>query len=142
MTEIRRFKSIFVILLMLTTTGCTCCIASDVEDNYTLGSALTKLTAAVESTVRYDDPPPKLNDLELLQLSTKHDPTLLEPFSDYVLKTFVQNRHAIVLVCDKTGKYAMLEDGGCTSKLDKHLWKEAPEANCSFTIKLGEICQD
>ena len=142
MMGLRIAKSILITLLFLTTTSCTYCIASDAEDNFTLGSALTKLTAAVESAVRYDDPPLMLNDLELLQFSTKHDPTLLEPFSGYALKTFVQNRHAVVLVCDKLGKHALLEDAGCTSPLDKHLWKEQLDRPCDFTIKLGEICQD
>ena len=135
-------KRILISFLFISTTGCTCCIANDAEDNYTLGSALTKLTAAVESAVRYDNPPPGLNDFELLQFSTKHDPQLLEPFSGFVLKTFVQNRHVIVLVCDKFGKYAKLEDAGCTSPLDRNLWKERSEMPCGFTIKLEEICQD
>lgn len=142
MTMINFLKSILITLLIITTTGCSCCIASDAEDNYTLGSALTKLTAAVESAVRYEDLPMGLNDFELLQFATKHDQQLLEPFSEYVLKTLVQNRHVDVLVCDKSGKYAKLEDAGCTSQLDRHLWKENPEIPCYFSIKLNEVCQD
>lgn len=142
MTKLSLCKSILITLLIITTTGCTCCIASDAEDNYTLGSALTKLTAAVESAVRYENPPPRLNDIELLQFATKHDSQLLGPFSGYVVKTLVQNRHVDVLVCDKSGRYAKLEDAGCTSQLDRHLWKEQPEMPCNFSIKLEEICQD
>lgn len=142
MITINLCKSIIFTLLIITTTGCTCCIASDAEDNYTLGSALTKLTAAVESAVRYEDLPPGLNDIELLQFATKHDQQLLEPFSEYLIKTHVQNRHVDVLVCDKSGKYAKLEDAGCTSQLDKLQWKMQPELPCSFSIKLEETCQD
>ena len=48
----------------------------DREEMYIKASALTKLSAAVESTVRYKNPPPGLNDRELLTLATRHDPAL------------------------------------------------------------------
>jgi hypothetical protein len=47
---------------------------------YIKASALTKLSAAVESTVRYKNPPTGLDDRELLALSTRHDPALLDNF--------------------------------------------------------------
>lgn len=142
MKAIKIVQSVIVTSLFISVTGCTCCIANDAEDNYTLGSALTKLSAAVEATVQYDEPPPGLNGLELLQYSTKHDPKLLEPFSGYLLKTLVKNGHAAVLVCDKSGEYAKLEDAGCTSQLDKHPWKEQPQQSCNFSLNLEEICQE
>jgi hypothetical protein len=46
----------------------------DSEEMYVKASALTKLSAAVESTVRYKNPPPDLGDSELLELATRHDP--------------------------------------------------------------------
>jgi hypothetical protein len=50
----------------------------DSEEMYIKDSALTKLSAAVESTIRYKNPAPDLSDSELLALATKHDPILLE----------------------------------------------------------------
>jgi hypothetical protein len=141
MVSMKIAKSILILLFLVITTGCTCCIASDAEDNYTLGSALTKLSAAVESSVQYDAPPPGMKDLELLQFSTKHDPKLLEPFSEYLLKTLVQNGHAIVLVCDRLGTKAILEDAGCTSVLDRNAWKGNIENPCDFVVNLAEVCQ-
>jgi len=108
---------------------------------YVLGSALTKLSASVEATVRYEDPPQGINDKELLALSTKHDPGLMESFADYTLRVSRQDGHAVVLVCDKDGKIGLLEDAGCSSEMDKHLWKEDPPKPCEFTITVRDVCQ-
>jgi len=133
-------KFLLIAHFLIFTTGCTCCIANDTEDKFTLASALTKLTAAVEATVRYENIPPGISDVELLKLSTKDDPRLIEPFSGYLMKTLVQDRHAAVLVCNETGNSAILEDAGCTSIMDKNHWKDTAGAPCAFSIKLAEIC--
>jgi len=83
---------------------------------FTLASALTKLTTAVESKVRFENAPTNLNDRELLQLATEHDPGLLDPFTEYLLKAVNQNNYAIVLICSNDSMKALLEDAGCTSK--------------------------
>ena len=58
-------------------------------------------------------------------MATAHDPGLLDPFSEYMLKAVSQNNHAIVLVCTNDGMKALLEDAGCTSKMDMHWWKRS-----------------
>lgn len=105
-----------------------------------LGSALTKLSSTVESTVRYKNPPVGISDSDLLILSTQHDPRILEPFSDYTIRVLNQDRHAVVLVCNKEGKSALLEDAGCSPELDKHLWKEQPSVPCQFSLSTSIIC--
>ena len=107
---------------------------------YVLGSALTKLSASVEATVRYDDPPLGIGDTELLALATNHDPGLLAPFSDYTVRVSRQYGHAIVLNCDKKGMVALMEDAGCSSELDRHLWKDDPPKRCEFTLNVREVC--
>jgi len=106
-----------------------------------LGYALTKLSASVEATVRYENPPKGLSDMELLILSTSHDPGLMAPFADYTLRVSRQDRDAVVLVCDKDGKYGLLEDAGCSGRMDKHLWKETPPKPCEFTVDTRKVCQ-
>jgi hypothetical protein len=120
--------------------GCTCARANEVERMNVLGAALTKLSGSVESTVRYKNPPEGIGDAELLSLSTKHDPGLLEPFADYKLRVSRQDNHAVVLVCDKDGKTGLLEDAGCSSEMDRHLWKEEPPKPCEFTLKAKVTC--
>jgi hypothetical protein len=137
-------KKLFVLALMAITLSCE----SDVEkqfdetEMYSLASLLTKLVTTVESTVRYKKPAPELSDEELLILATLHDPGLLEPFTDYyTLKVFQQSRHAIVLVCTKDGSQGLLEDVGCSAKMDKHLWQYQPLLPCEFTLTVEDICQ-
>jgi hypothetical protein len=110
----------------------------DSETMYIKASALTKLSSAMEATVRYDSPPPGLSEQELLKLATKDDPALLENFTGYTLKVLTYNRHAVVLVCEPVGNVALLEDAGCTGKMDEHRWKTP--APCEFTIKIDGVC--
>jgi hypothetical protein len=106
---------------------------------YTKASALTKLSAAVESTVRYKNPPPELNDWQLLTLATRHDPALLDNFKGYRVRVLRQARHSVVLVCNTSGTRALLEDAGCTGPTDRHRWMGKPEA-CEFTTSIAEVC--
>jgi hypothetical protein len=112
----------------------------DREEMYIKASALTKLSAAVESTVRYKNPSPELNDRELLTLATRHDPVLLDNFKGYRVRVLRQARHSVVLVCDKTGARALLEDAGCSGPMDRHRWMEKQEP-CEFTINTAEVCE-
>ena len=128
--------------LLSASAGCTVSRAAEAEKMYVLGSALTKLSASVEATVRYEDPPEGIGDKELLDLSTKHDPGLMEPFAEFALRVSRQDGHAVVLVCDKDGKVGLLEDAGCSSEMDRHLWKENPTKPCDFTVKTKEVCPE
>lgn len=107
---------------------------------YIKASALTKLSAAVESTVRYKNPPPELGDNELLALATRHDPILLENFRGYTLRVLRNERHSVVLVCDASGTRVLLEDAGCSGPMDRERWKEKPEP-CEFSIDTRAICR-
>ena len=129
-------------VLLLASGGCTVSRAAEAEKMYILGSALTKLSASVEATVRYEDPLPGISDKELLDLSTKHDPGLMDPFTDYTLRVSRQDGHAVVIVCDKDGKVGLLEDAGCSSEMDRHLWKENPTKPCDFTVMAKEVCPE
>ena len=128
--------------LLVASTGCTVNRAAKAEMMYVLGSALTKLSASVEATVRYENPPEGIGDKELLDVSTKHDPGLMDPFAEYGLWVSRQDGHAVVLVCDKDGKVGLLEDAGCSSEMDRHLWKEYPTKPCDFTVKAKEVCPE
>lgn len=128
--------------LLVASAGCAVSRAAEAEKMYVLGSALTKLSASVEATVRYEDPPEGISEKELLDLSTKHDPGLLEPFADYTLRVSRQEGHAVVLVCNKEGQVGLLEDGGCSSEMDRHLWKMDPPKLCDFTVKTKEVCPE
>ena len=135
-------RGIALMFLLVASAGCTVSRAAEAEKMYVLGSALTKLSASVEATVRYENPPEGISDKELLDLSTKHDPGLMDPFAEYGLWVSRQDGHAVVLVCDKDGKVGLLEDAGCSSEMDRHLWKENPTKPCDFTVKTKEVCPE
>jgi hypothetical protein len=127
------------ILFTCLLTGCAAVSHKDAsEDMYIKASALTKLSSSVEGVVRYENPPANLTDDELLKLSVRDDPTQLEPFAGYVLKVNREFDHAIVLVCNSDGTQGLLEDVGCTAKLDKHLWQQ--NVSCTFTLSSDIVC--
>ncbi len=110
------------------------------EEMLIAASALTKLAAAAEASVRYGNPPENLSEEEFLQFATAHDPALLRPFAQYRLKALRQDRHAVILVCSADGMIALIEDAGCTAQLDRHHWRTTPAPSCRFTIELGKAC--
>jgi hypothetical protein len=111
----------------------------DTEEMYVKASALTKLSAAVESAVRYKNPPSDLGDQELLVFATRHDPALLENFRGYKVRVLRKERHSVILVCNAAGNRALLEDAGCTGPMDRARWKERPEP-CEFSLNPENVC--
>jgi hypothetical protein len=111
----------------------------DAEEMYVRASALTKLSATVESAVRYKNPPSDLGEQELLVFATRHDPALLENFKGYKVRVLRRERHAVVLMCNATGTRALLEDAGCTGPMDRARWKEGPEP-CEFSVDPSTAC--
>jgi hypothetical protein len=118
------------------------CATSHTEQelNFT-ASALTKVSAAVDSTVRYTQVPEQATSAELLALSTDHDPALMKPFKNFKVLVLRVGPHSEVLVCETDGSKGLLEDAGCTAKLDKHLWRDSPPALCKFTLDLEALCK-
>lgn len=129
-----RYALIFIACAL---TGCASAPQSD--EWLVRASELTKLTAAVEGYVRYDAPDGTAAGRELLEAATKHDPALLAPFADLSVRVRTQNRHASVLVCTRDERRGMLEDVGCTGKLDRALWQMGTRP-CSFTLDIAAVC--
>jgi hypothetical protein len=133
-------SSVAVAIIISFLTGCTSSPKRpDPEEMYSQASALTKLSAAVESTVRYKNPPSQLGESELLVLATRHDPVLLENFKNYKVRVLREARHSVVLVCNASGTRALLEDAGCTGPMDRERWKDKPEP-CEFSIDTRAVC--
>ena len=133
-------NTVTVVLVLSFLTGCMSSQRRvDSEEMYIKASALTKLAAAVESTVRYKNPPPELGESELLTLATRHDPILLENFKGYKVRVLRNERHSVVLVCNATGTHALLEDAGCSGPMDRNRWIEKPEP-CEFSLDTKAVC--
>ena len=134
-----RLKFTLSVVVLTLLAGCQITRSND-EEMYRLASALTKLSAAAEATVRYENPPAGISEEELLRLATQHDPALLKPFESYFVRVLSRDRHAIVLVCTKDKGQGLLEDAGCSARLDVHLWQAQPPKSCNFTVKVEEVC--
>lgn len=111
---------------------------SEREMNY-LASALTKVSAAVDATVRYRRPPEGLSEAELLRTATAHDAALMKPFDGMTVRVLRSGRDSAVLVCQAGGR-ALLEDAGCTAKLDVHRWNAVGVAQCEFILDVSKVC--
>jgi len=120
------------------------CVVVNVDaDNETMlikASQLTKLSAAVESTVRYKNPPADLDEHDLLMLATQHDPQLLENFSGFKVRALSEERHSVVLVCTEDGLRGLMEDAACTPALDRHHWRDSGSPPCDFTVETVSAC--
>lgn len=123
--------------------GAACAVRVHVDPDsemLRLASSLTKLSRAVEFTVRYRQPPNDLSDEALIALATRDDPTLRTPFAGLLVHVLKEDRHAVVLVCSADGSRALLEDAGCTAKLDRRSWQEVPPLTCEFTLQVAKVC--
>lgn len=124
-------------LLLSLVTGCAT-QPNEHEMNY-LGSALTKLSASVDATARYKRAADGLSGDQLLQASTDHDPELLKPFNGYTVRVMRSGRDSAVLICQAGGGNALLEDAGCTTKMDVHRWRQDSQ-RCEFTLDVQTTC--
>jgi len=132
----------FVAICAIALSATSCLNAGTLDNEKMLGlaGALTKVSATVHTTVRYKNPPPELMDRELLTLATSHTPKLLDRFDGFVLKARQSGGHSSVLLCDAKGETALVEDAGCTSKADIHLWETHPGHPCAYILNLEETC--
>lgn len=126
------------VALSATVIGCT--TTPDPNQMNRLASALTKLSAAVDANVRYDDIPPHTTSDAILSKSTADDPDLLTPFKGYRLQVFRDGMSTLVLVCDSNEKTALLEDAGCTAKMDSHRWSATTNTSCQPSLDLKAVC--
>ncbi len=133
-------KRFINVLLLVLLSACAFAQQIDSEEMYTRAAALTKLSSAVQAFVRYESVPDNMTEAEVLRLATKHDSGLLVPFSAYQLRVMRLNRQVIMLMCSADGTRGLLEDVGCTARLDKHHWQSSKGEPCEFTLKASEIC--
>ena len=101
-----------------------------------LGSPVYSLSAAVD--VVADKLPPDAEDMTVINAATAKDPSLVAPFAGYTLKVRIENKHGVILVCDKAGKHAYIEDISCTPQVDS--WRPTGSP-CRFLLDVNRVCQ-
>lgn len=109
------------------------------EMNY-LASAMTKLSAAVDAKVRYEDFPASGSSEELLRAVANDNPQLMKNFDGRVLSVLREGEDSAVLLCEPGPGRPLLEDAGCTARLDVHRWSTPGSQSCEFTLKVKSVC--
>lgn len=106
-----------------------------------LASKMINLSSAVDFYFsELPAAPIAVDDAELLAAATEHDKLLLaDEFKHYQLKVEYQNAHAVLLLCNKDGNRALMEDVGCTARLDRLVSEK--DTPCSFTLKVNRDCE-
>lgn len=135
-------KQIFHILIIIALFSTNCATSQGKEREMSkIASFLTKLSSKVESSVRFGNMPDNIQASDILEDINKADPRLMSEFDDYKVMILIQGKLSEVLICSKDKKHGLLEDAGCTGRMDKHLWKLKESHPCNFTLSLEIICR-
>lgn len=111
------------------------------EDPAALAKSLGRLSKAMESYLLYEHRPPGASQEVLFSEGTRDEPGLLKEFDGYKLVLAREQPRSMILVCTPDGKRALMEDVGCTVKIDRKLWEDGVNAPCEFTLEIKEVCQ-
>lgn len=130
----------YALCSVLTVAALGCASGPDANQMNRVASSLTKLSAAVDAVVRYDNLPQTADDSVILSKVSVANPTLLDDFKGLQLKLVLSAEDSAVLVCDARGTTALLEDAGCTAKLDAHRWNTQPPSPCEPSLDLKQLC--
>lgn len=121
---------------------CACSTAVDsapsAKERGRLSTQVVNLSSAVDVYFADLSQAPTDSDAVILQKATVHDKRLLAPeFKPYMLKVQYQNPYAVLLLCSKDGQWAIMEDAGCSARLDRQVIHRAP---CEFTLHVKQGC--
>jgi hypothetical protein len=126
-------------VLLLSACACTGPDMPTAAERGILSTKMVNLSAAVDTYFTFSPRVPGESDAASLQNATSHDKRLLAPeFDRYLLKVQYQNPFAVVLLCSKDGKQAIMEDAGCSARIDRQVTRAAP---CEFTLHVSQGCK-
>lgn len=125
--------------LLLSACATPIAVKPDAEERGLLSTKMVNLSAAVESYF-LDLPEMPVDDaINILRSATRHDPRLLaSEFEPYVMKVQYQKPYAVLLLCNKDGNRAIMEDAGCSARLDRQV---TDNVSCEFTLFVNSGCQ-
>ncbi len=113
--------------------------ALDAEERGRLSAKMVNLSSAVDTYFADLAEAPIDGNVSILQSATRHDPRLLaSEFEPYMLKVQYQKSYAVLLLCSKDGNRAIMEDAGCSARLDRQI---AHGTACEFTLLVNPGCQ-
>jgi hypothetical protein len=77
---------------------------------------------------------------QILEKATEHDKGLLTPFGRMSLEVLREGDNVVVLLCDAYRNVVLMEDSGCTAKVDKN-YMGSSTPPCAFTLTPAELCE-
>jgi len=111
----------------------------DADKRGNLSTKMVNLSSAIDTYFSDLAQAPTDSDAAILQNATRRDKRLLAPeFESYLLRVQYQNPYAVLLLCSKDGKQAIMEDAGCTARLDRQVTRNAP---CEFSLHVSQGCK-
>lgn len=132
-----------ILISLVTLLLCACSTPVDsapsAKERGRLSTQMVNLSSAVDAYFADLPQAPTDSDAVILQNATRHDKRLLAPeFEPYMLKVQYQNPYAVLLLCSKDGQWAIMEDAGCSARLDRQVMHRAA---CEFTLRVKQGCQ-
>jgi len=126
------------ILFSFLVAGCANCASYNDESMFDYASKLKDIAQAIDGEVKFGDVEGlSLNDI--IVRATANEPRALEYFSGYQLQFKIKDGNAVALMCD--GNISLIEDAGCSAKVDKMLWNTPKANSCHFSLDISPICQ-
>ncbi len=136
-----KYRTLMVLVAALPLSACSTSVdsAPSAKERGRLSTQMVNLSSAVDAYFADLPQAPTDSDAVILQNATRHDKRLLVPeFEPYMLKVQYQNPYAVLLLCSKDGQRAIMEDAGCSARLDRQIMDRAP---CKFTLRVKQGCQ-
>ncbi|HCN71835.1 MAG TPA: hypothetical protein DIS96_08980 [Pusillimonas sp.] len=130
-----KLLSILVCLFMLA--GCAKSAPYDDEIMYDHASELKDIVQIVDGEVKFGANDGLSSDA-IIQKALKTRPNALDSFSPYSVEFAISGDDAVVLMCD--GNVGLIEDAGCTAKVERILWSNPEPDTCRFALDTSQMC--
>jgi hypothetical protein len=114
--------------------------AGEHEDLQKARGAMRNLSKTMQACYRFEDPPAGLQDRELMEYCTRHNPDLREFYENFTVRFKFDRGYAVVLVCSQDGGRWLMEDLSCTGVMDSPPLDNEPERPCEFSLSAGVVC--
>lgn len=131
-------KNLILLSTIVLSVACTSLVNTyDPEKMANLASQLKDISAAVDGTLKfssqtYTDPQ------ALLMAAINNEQNKLDPFEGYQLKVFIQDKNAVLLLCEDD--VLLIEDAGCTAQSDLQHWQSTQSKACATTLDTNLVC--
>lgn len=130
-------KLLSILVSVLVLVGCAQGAPYDDEIMYDHASELKDIVQAVDGEVKFGANNGLSSDAIIQKVREAH-PNAFNSFAPYSLEFAISGDDAVVLMCD--GNVGLIEDAGCTAKVDRVLWIEPRLDSCRFELDTSQIC--